>query len=279
MPINFLQHIKSSVSSKPKPVLGQEEACQALNGNVFEAYIFSCKDLKRPQPLFNDGLPSMILMPQKSDTVYLKGNNGTIICNAAWVCCGSIENIYWEVPEGLGDILVLRFKPSCFYSLFHVLPSVFHSKPIHNLEDVVGGQWMAVFDEMYGKNALSERISFLENVFSSLEANSYFPCLLGVAIDYIDEKKGNTTIPEVVNRLGKSVNTKWLQRNFVKYMGIAPKKYISLQRFIYTYGLCDKNNSAALVDVATLSGYYDYNHFLKDFKRYIGMAPSRYPWD
>lgn len=279
MPINFFKIIKSSVSSKQKRLLGQEEVYHELDGNLFKAYVFSCKDLKRPQPLFNDGLPSLILMPQKWDTVHVKGGSETTTFNAAWVCCGIIENIYWEVPKGLENILVLRFKPSHFYSLFNVLPSVFHSKPIHNLEDVVGERWVSVFDEMYEKNKLSERISFLGNVFSSIETNSDFPYILGIAIDYIEEKKGNTTVSEVLNQFGKNVNPKWLHRNFVKYMGIAPKKYISLQRFIYTYGLYDKNNLEGLFDVAILSGYYDYNHFLKDFKRYIGVAPSQYYWE
>ena len=268
------------MSPKPKSVLGQEVAYRERNEqDVFEAYVFSCKDLNSHQPLFNDGLPSLILMPRKSDTVHLKGESGTITCNAAWVCCGVIENTYWEVPRGLEDILVLRFKPSYFYSLFNVLPSVFHSKPIHNLEDVVGERWMSVFDEMYENDVLSERISFLGNVFSSFETNRYFPYVLSVAIDYIEDKRGNTTVSEVLNQLGKNVNPKWLHRNFVKYIGIAPKKYISLQRFIYTYGLYGKNNLEDVFDVALLSGYYDYNHFLKDFKRYIGIAPSLYTWD
>ena len=137
MPINFLQNIKLSVSPKPKSVPGQEVVYRERNENVFEAYVFSCNDLKHRQPLFNDGLPSLMLMPQKSDTVHLKGESETIVCNAAWVCCGVIENTYWEIPKGLGDVLVLRFRPSYFYSLFNVLPSVFHRKPIHNLEVVL----------------------------------------------------------------------------------------------------------------------------------------------
>lgn len=279
MPINFLQKIKLAIAPTSNPVKQKEVVYRQLKTeHVLGAYVFCCKDLKPNQPLFNDGLPSLIFMPQKSDTVRLTEKWKTKEFNAAWVCCGVIKNTYWEVPKDLEYMLVLRFKPSSFYSIFHVDPSLFHSSPIRNLEDIMDNSWMQVFDGMYERETLSEKISFLDDVLSSCQITDSFPYLLSAAIAYIEEKKGNTTVSDVLHRLGKRVNPKWLHRNFVRYMGISPKKYISLQRFIYTYGQYEKNKAANLVDVALLSGYYDYNHFFKDFKRYIGIAPSQYAW-
>lgn len=252
---------------------------QLKTEHVFGAYVFPCKDLKSNQPLFNDGLPSLIFMPRKSDTVHLKEKEKMVKFSSAWVCCGVIKNTYWEVPEGLEYILVLRFKPSSFYSIFNIDPSVFHSKPIRNLEDIIDESWMQVFDKMYERKTLSEKISFLDVALSKCQTNNSFPHILSVALEYIEEKRGNTTVSDVLHRLGKRVNPKWLYRNFVKYVGISPKKYISLQRFIYTYVEYEKNKSEDLFDAAMLSGYYDYNHFFKDFKSYIGIAPSQYAWN
>ncbi len=280
MPINFLQKIKLSVSPKPKSVKGQDILYKQLNNeHILDVYMFPCKDLKSNQPLFNDGLPSVIFMPRKSDTVHLRNKGETIKFNSAWVCCGVIKNTYWEVPKDLEYILVLRFKPSSFYSLFNVSPTVFHSNPICNLEDIVSENWMQVFDKMYEKKTIAEKISFLDKTLSSFQTNDCFPHILSEAIEYIEDKKGNTTVSDVLNQLGTRVNSKWLHRNFVKYIGISPKRYISLQRFIYTYGQYEKGKSEGLFDVALLSGYYDYNHFFKDFKRYIGIAPSQYAWE
>ena len=138
---------------------------------------------------------------------------------------------------------------------------------------------MQAFDKMYEKKTISERIFFLDKALSSFQPNDCFPHILSMAIEYIEDKKGNTTVSEVLNQLGKKINSKWLHRNFVKYIGISPKRYILLQRFIYTYGQCEKSKSEDLFDIAMLSGYYDYNHFFKDFKRYIGIAPSQYTWE
>lgn len=252
---------------------------QLKNEHVFGAYVFPCKDLKSNQPLFNDGLPSLIFMPRKSDTVHLKEKGKTVKFKSAWICCGVIKDTHWEVPKDLEYILVLRFKPSSFYSIFNIDPLVFHSKPIYNLEDIIGENWMQVFDKMYERKTVSQKISFLDDALSKCQTNNSFPHILSVAIQYIEEKRGNTTVSDVLHRLGKRVNSKWLYRNFVKYIGISPKKYISLQRFIYTYGEYEKNKSEELFDVALHSGYYDYNHFFKDFKRYIGIAPSQYAWN
>lgn len=280
MPINFLQNIKMSMSTKSKLITGQEVLYNELKtANTWRIHVFSCKDLKPNQSLFNDGLPSLIFLPQKSDIVQLSDKGETVKFNSAWVCCGEIKNIYWKMPIDLEYIMVLRFKPSTFYSLFNVNSSVFHSNPICNLEDIISENWMRIFDKMYEKKTIFERISFLEKALSSFQPNDCFPHILSNAIEYIEYKKGNTSVSDVLNQLGKKVNPKWLHRNFVKYIGISPKRYILLQRFIYTYGQCKKSNLEDLLDIAMLSGYYDYNHFFKDFKRYIGISPSQYTWE
>lgn len=280
MPLVFLQKIKSSVSLKSKLVRRKDVLYKKLKTeHVFGAYVFPCKDLKSNQPLFNDGLPSLIFMPRKSDTVHLKEKGETIQFKSAWVCCGVIKDTHWEVPKDLEYILVLRFKPSSFYSIFNIDPAVFHSKPIRNLEDIIDENWTQVFDKMYEMKTISEKTSFLDKALSKCQTGNNFPHILSVAMEYIEAKRGNTTVSEVLHQLGKRVNSKWLYRNFVKYIGISPKKYISLHRFIYTYGEYEKNKSEESFDVASLSGYYDCNHFFKDFKRYIGIAASQYAWD
>ncbi|WP_187263952.1 helix-turn-helix domain-containing protein [Pontibacter beigongshangensis] len=218
-------------------------------------------------------------MPNPSDDVHLKRKGKTIKLKSAWVCCGVIKDTHWEIPEGLEYILVLRFKPSSFYSIFNIDPTIFRAQPVCSLQDIVDESWARRIEEMYRKDTVAERITFMSDVLSSYDESNYLPFLLQSAIDYIDERKGNTTVADVLDTLGEKVNHKWLQRNFVKYIGITPKKYISLQRFVYTYSQYDRDKSSDLFTAAITNGYYDYNHFFKDFKQYIGVAPSQYAWD
>ncbi|KKX49786.1 helix-turn-helix domain-containing protein [Sphingobacterium sp. IITKGP-BTPF85] len=248
------------------------------NKHILGAYLFPCKDLESNQPLFNDGFPSLIFMPRSSDDVILKEKGKIIRLQSAWVCCGVIQDTQWEIPDGLEYIMVLRFNPASFYSIFDIDPLIFQSNPICGFRDIVDETWCSVIDEMYQKESIAEKVSFLDEVFSSCYIENNLPYFLQAAIEHIDEQRGNTTVSDLLKKLGGRINHKWLHRNFVKYLGISPKKYISLQRFIYAYGHCGPEDSADLFDVALNSGYYDYNHFFKDFKQYLGIAPSRYSW-
>lgn len=279
MPINFLQNIKS-LSLTSGSIGTHNIVCGGLKSeHIAGAYIFTCKNLNSSQPLFNDGIPSVILMSRKSDKVILKGQTEDIVLNSAWMCCGVIKNTHWAIPRELEHILVVRFKPASFYSLFDVSPSVFLSRPICNLTDIISEKWNQVFNEMYEKETMCERISFLDDALSLHKTCHNFPYILNIATQYIEDQKGDTSVAEVLPQLGKGVNSKWLHRNFVKYIGIPPKKYISLQRFIYSYNECKLSKTKDLAGLILISGYYDYNHFVKDFKRYIGIAPSHYSWD
>ncbi|WP_159638821.1 helix-turn-helix domain-containing protein [Sphingobacterium composti Ten et al. 2007 non Yoo et al. 2007] len=278
MPINFFQNIKSCFTYDS--VKEQDTLLQGVkNEHVEGVYIFTCKNLISKQSLFNDGLPSVILMPNKTDKVLLKEEKDDIILNSVWLCYGVIKNIYWQIPEEIDYILVIRFKPASFNSIFNISPSVFSSKPICNLTEVVNEKWQQVFNDMYEKELLLDRLSFLDNILSSYKVESNFPFILNIATQYIEDRKGNTTIVDVLFQLGKGVNSRWLHRNFVKYIGISPKKYISLQRFIYSYNRLKTNKVKDFSDVPLITGYYDYNHFSKDFKHYIGTTPTQYSWE
>lgn len=279
MPIKLLKSIKLNSSLFP-----ENEDCNDVlytsfaTRHVIGAYVFHCKDLKSNQPLFNDGFPSLIFMPRVTDDVILRKNGNIIQLKSAWVCCGVIQDTQWEVPDGLAYIIVVRFNQAYFFSIFNIDPAIFQSNAVCGFRDIVDEKWCSIIHEMYQKESISEKISLLDTVFSSLSVENNIPYFLQAAIEHIDEQQGNTTVSDLLKKLGGPINHRWLHRNFVKYMGISPKKYISLQRFIYAYGHYHPGQSDDLFAVALKAGYYDYNHFFKEFKQYLGIAPSRYSW-
>lgn len=280
MPIRLLKSIKLRKSCYP---LGMKkktsDGFQFSEKHVTGAYVYKSEELKSRQFLFNDGFPTLVLMPNDTDTVELKRKSKHLkTLQSAWVCCGIIKETYWEIPEDLEYIVVLRFTPPVFYSLFNINPAVFQSDPIRNLEDIVSPEWMNVFEEMYQIEEVADQMAFLNKKFSSHEVVEELPDSLQRAIDHIEKRRGNITVSELLTLLGPDINRKWLQRHFLKHLGIPPKKYISLQRFIDAYDQYDQDTPEDLLSVALSSGYYDYNHFLKEFKQFIGMAPSQYVW-
>lgn len=44
------------------------------------------------------------------------------------------------------------------------------------------------------------------------------------------------------------------------------------------YSKCQNNKPQDVLSHTFTSGYYDYNHFLKEFKQIIGVSPTKYNW-
>lgn len=280
MPLRLLKSIKLRKFCYPLAMKKRTSDClQFSERYVTGAYVYKREELKSRQFLFNDGFPTLILMPNLSDTAALerKGKHLKTL-QSAWVCCGIIKETSWEIPEDLPYIVIVRFSPPVFYTLFDVDPTVFKADPIRNLEDIVSPQWMDIFAEMYALEGIQERMGYLNKHFLSREITADVPPGLELAIEHIDQMRGNITVSELLTVLGPTCNRKWLQRAFLKHLGIPPKKYISLQRFIGAYDQYDSKSREDLLSVALNSGYYDYNHFLKDFKRFLGIAPTQYAW-
>lgn len=276
MPLVFLQKIKSTVNFNTRIKNKRYDRLPVTDNNhISGIYVFSCKDLNPYQPLFNDGQPSLIFMPRKSDTVFLHGQNAMKQFSSVWVCCGVIENTYWEMAREVEYILVVRFKPASFYSIFNIQPTTFDKKPIQCMYNLVDKQWKNVFDKMYEKPTATERAAFLSNTIAMSPVDENFPHILYDAMEYIDQRKGNTSVTEVLQHIGKRVNSKWLYRNFMRFIGISPKKYISLQRFIFASTYYQDPSTSKQSGVPVRWGYYDNNHFFKDFKKYLGATPSK----
>src|SRR5690606_6899635 len=150
--------------------------------------------------------------------------------------------------------------------------------PIRKLEDIVSLQWRDMFAEMYALQGIQERMAYLNKHFVYREMTADVLLRLEPAFEHIYQRKGKITVSELLTVLGPTCKRKGLQRVFLKLLGIPPKKYISLLGFIGAYDQYDSKSREDLLSVALNSGYYDYNHFLKDFKRFLGIAPTQYAW-
>ncbi len=275
MPINFfkfitLKDIEGPGHLKLTPSHEVEKYIEAF-------YVFSCHQEKGPQLLFNDGFPALIFAPRKDDffKICINGTDCFKV-EAAWVCSGVMRNIYVDYPYGVEELIVVRFKPFAFYKLFGISPGVFRNKSVLSLTELNGSESCMFIDKVYEAAGFRSRISAIESLVSSMLTNFEYPILLNETIDYINEKKGALTVQQVIKQLGSGMSYKWLERNFKSHMGISPKKYISLQRFLHAYIDFMSPEPYSLMEIAVKHGYSDHNHFLKDFKQFSGMSPGMY---
>jgi methylphosphotriester-DNA--protein-cysteine methyltransferase len=129
-------------------------------------------------------------------------------------------------------------------------------------------------EEFFGCGPVEKKIAFMETYVQNSFTDINTPETLHKTLNYIHKIKGNGTVRSVTNDAG--VNYKWLERTFVKNIGLLPKEYIQLQRFMHAYLELVGSKEVDLMQIAVSNGYYDSNHFLKDFKAYTGKTPLEY---
>jgi AraC-like DNA-binding protein len=71
-----------------------------------------------------------------------------------------------------------------------------------------------------------------------------------------------------------NISSRQLGRRFNDSVGLSPKEFTRISRFIHSLKQLKKFPSQSLTSLAYNSGYYDQSHFIRDFKDYAGVTPG-----
>jgi AraC-like DNA-binding protein len=112
---------------------------------------------------------------------------------------------------------------------------------------------------------------FLLNRLKSSERNNL---ILNYSVNFISSLHGIASIKQLEKKTGYS--KRYLDILFKNHLGISPKTYSTIMRFQHFYKIFGENTSSEAAIQAALELYYDQSHFIKEFKRYTGYAPTRY---
>jgi AraC-like DNA-binding protein len=156
-----------------------------------------------------------------------------------------------------------RFKPGAFYAITNM--------PANK-----------AMDEFIPLSALDKDFpmdSFFTLPFS--EAKKYFTEYIGKLIQGKNTNKFitlfdelNENIPDTVSEIYQKLNysPRQCQRLFIKNYGLSPQMVLCILRF----QKCLENITSGKKrpqEALEISNYYDQSHFIKDFKRHIGLTP------
>ncbi|EFK60060.1 helix-turn-helix domain-containing protein [Sphingobacterium spiritivorum] len=264
MPINFLTAIRAQNKENYIQIPLENGSGSSIEG----IYDFDGSMLCEQVALFSDGYPALILMPSCSDTVTVKSTTTQITLGSAWMCGGLIQRNFLQSAKPEGTIRIVRFHAPAFFRLFDLQPDCFASQSVYDLTNSSEPFFRSFINTYYQATDAKSRIKAVVNFISGQHIPSTkIPALLQERLEEI----GKSSSPTI-----QHINYKWWQRAFKKHLGIAPQQYIQIQRFLKAYTLLEAFPSLSLNDVAYKIGYYDSNHLLKDFNKYIGQSPKAY---
>lgn len=227
----------------------------------------------RQEFALSDGNPGISFALQQPYTL-LSADNTHLGFSQAFVCGAFTKGIYVNKSSFPQKMFGVKLMTDGLHSLLQLPLSGLREKPIWHLESLIGSRAAVLADRIIELPEISQKIYILE---SFLRKNMHI-CKkperrFREAVMLIRQSRGQLPIEQVAKRL--SLNYKWLERKFIDYTGTTPKEFSRLVRFIYTYFHFKRTGITALLDIAIENGYYDQNHFIKDFKHFTGYTPTQ----
>lgn len=167
----------------------------------------------------------------------------------------------------------IRFLPTIIPQVYHIDASTISNKFLH-LKSVLPN--ISDFISTNFKTGMSE-----ENIISTL--NTYFldtlkdakfdeDSRLYNAIDIILSNYGVVNIEEHINT---GISHRQLRRLFNYYIGATPKSFSKVVQFQNILKAKPSSQSLRRNKLFYDSGYYDQAHFIKDFKNFYGVTPTK----
>ncbi|HMG68465.1 MAG TPA: helix-turn-helix domain-containing protein [Chitinophagaceae bacterium] len=271
MPINFFRHINTPNDA----LITRISPPDSLRDFVEGFYLFKTRDLYGRQLFFNDGYPVIAMMQHGASKMLINLNGDIINIGNAWVCGGLLKNIYCESSISTEEFFVIRFNPGNFFKLFNIRENVFKHKPVFDLAEIVNDDFSVFNNAFYSNSSIEHKVEAATNFLSQRICATVFPNLLGDLINHIEQGQ-SLSVKELAKAFGVRLNYKWLERNFKKHIGVSPKDYLLLRRFLNAYRSLDSLSSQALLQTALEHGYYDDNHLIKDFRSFSGQSPKAF---
>jgi AraC-like DNA-binding protein len=169
-------------------------------------------------------------------------------------------------------IISVRFKPEKIYQLTKIPASEFVDQTFQPVE-IFGKTFDAFQDKLFNVKDTSDRLDLIENYFlhELKDANLKDDLLFKHAKGLIESSKGTIRIKQLCAELG--VSQKTMENKFKGFLGVNPKEYCRLTRFICTvqqYNFSKTN----LTQLAYEQSYSDQSHLIKDFINFTGLSPK-----
>ncbi len=127
-------------------------------------------------------------------------------------------------------------------------------------------------DQLAGAASHAQRIRLVEDLLLAQAGGARPDPLVAAAVAWIERTQATMRIEELTRRIGLSQSA--LERRFRRIVGTSPRRFASLVRLQNVIRL--RAAGADLTTIAHAAGYSDQPHFIKDFKRFTGLAPGAF---
>ncbi|HYG38225.1 MAG TPA: DUF6597 domain-containing transcriptional factor [Cytophagales bacterium] len=176
----------------------------------------------------------------------------------------------YDAPSGN---IGIEFSPLGAYRIFQVKQSELRNK-VFLLEDVFGKPAKELREIIANTESVEGKIQIIESYLIKLLKRSQNDAILDYCINEINASKGLIAIDHLAHKTGYS--NRWIYEKFIEKVGISPKSFSSVIRFMQFYEQWAKNPDYNLLKDNLYNFFYDQAHFIKEFNRFTGLSPLKF---
>lgn len=182
---------------------------------------------------------------------------------------------HWKLHLfGSSGIAGIFFKPGVLQQLLKYSMTVLADQPVE-LEALVGNLFTELGYQLEGVTH-TERIELINKILtrqldsSRIHLINYAKITAGKIMQY----RGNISVQQLADEL--HISRQFLTREFYEKVGISPKAYTQVIRFNTMHKYIISHSHTRWTDVTYMFGYSDQSHFIKEFKKFMGVLPNQY---
>ncbi len=231
-------------------------------------------------PAEPDKNPAFRVLPDTCVELFIRYNCSSIasisshgVFNSAGSFVTSRMSAFMDVEmlPGSGAV-ALCFEPGAAFRFFN-LPMKELTDHTVSLHDLWGSRIAALEDGIAACHNNRERalkiqeflLSFLRKSDASSSAFEY--CLW-----QISHHNGSARVQGLSKET--HISQRQLTRQFDAYLGLSPKAFSRMSRFLFALQLLKSRRGESLTRLAYDSGYYDQAHFIHDCREFAGLRPT-----
>lgn len=175
-------------------------------------------------------------------------------------------------PRGATGLISVRFHPWGAYHFLALPVSTFADRCIPAAE-LWGSKVAALEEQLALATGTRERVQRVEGFLLEQQAQYQKPDV-EMLLRRLWHSAGNTRVADFCRASGVTERT--LERRCAAALGMAPRSYQRLARFLKACALLREGGWRSLTEVAHHCGYFDQAHFASDFRELAGLTPRQF---
>ncbi|MCM3872299.1 MAG: helix-turn-helix domain-containing protein [Pyrinomonadaceae bacterium] len=185
---------------------------------------------------------------------------------------GQMKRFLEIVPEGRMGLIAIRFYARSAY-LFFQRPLSEVAAGIVDLEDIWQDRAHELSERIALAGNMAARVRLIEEtLLALLSQNGRYDRTVDRCLQLLETNCGQLNVAQLAADLG--VSNRQLTRRFQHAVGLSPKEFSRVSRFLQALRCLSGRQHSSLTEVALACGYFDQAHFNHEFREMAGMTPG-----